>query len=243
MKRGLRELLHNALSQVVRDEMAESRRLLAAEREADFQRAELQAAEQREGAAERELHRDAALAQALTHLASSINDLTSRLESDTNERALLADSVEWMMRELVLVTYAPQVSGPSPSPAPKLTVSSVETLHGGTIDEAVTTSAELAVEMHELRIGDEIVISSESAIDLRELLEAEELVVGTRVEVRSRFQQAWIHGFEILEVIGDIHNRHYRLSRLSDRMALPVLFGHDDIRMVPVRLEPEDSNT
>lgn len=241
MKRGLRDLLHNALSKVVREEMAESRRVLATERTADLQRAESLALEQREVAAEREMQRDAALAQALTHLASSITNLTSRLESDANERMLLADSVEWMMRELVLMTYAPQVIGPSPS-TPKLTVTSVETLHGGTIDEAVTASVDLNIEMHELRIGDEIVISSESAIDLRELLEAEELVVGTRVEVRSRFQQAWIHGFEILEVIGDIHNRHYRLSRLSDRMALPVLFGHDDIRMVPVRLEPEDSN-
>ena len=84
-------------------------------------------------------------------------------------------------------------------------------------------------------------LDADPAIDLRELLEAEELVAGTRVEVRSRFQQAWILGFEILEVVGDVHNRCYRLSRLSDHMALPVLFGHDDIRMVASPTHHQDT--
>lgn len=49
---------------------------------------------------------------------------------------------------------------------------------------------------------------------------------GTRVEVRSRFDQSWGRGFEIAEVVGD----RYRVRRLSDGSVLPAVFDRDDVR-------------
>jgi hypothetical protein len=49
---------------------------------------------------------------------------------------------------------------------------------------------------------------------------------GTRVEVKRRFDAKWARGFEVLE-----HDTgRYRLLRLSDGEALPVLFTEDDVR-------------
>jgi len=57
--------------------------------------------------------------------------------------------------------------------------------------------------------------------------EFEELMKpGTRVEVRSRFDQRWGRGFEIAEVEGE----GYRIRRLSDGEVLPVLFTDEDVR-------------
>ena len=49
---------------------------------------------------------------------------------------------------------------------------------------------------------------------------------GTRVEVRSRFDQRWSRGFEIVDAEGD----GYRIRRLSDGEELPVVFGADEVR-------------
>ncbi len=62
-----------------------------------------------------------------------------------------------------------------------------------------------------------------SAIDL---VVEEHLKPGTRVEVRSRFEDRWSRGFEVAEVLPD----GYRLKRLSDLTVLPVEFGFDDVR-------------
>ena len=59
------------------------------------------------------------------------------------------------------------------------------------------------------------------------LLEGAEAVeAGTRVEVRSRFDQRWARGFEIVEVTPS----GYRIRRMSDGMILPVEFGEQDVR-------------
>jgi hypothetical protein len=49
---------------------------------------------------------------------------------------------------------------------------------------------------------------------------------GTRVEVRSRFDQSWTRGFEIAERT----EAGYRIRRISDGMVLPAEFGDDDVR-------------
>ncbi len=53
---------------------------------------------------------------------------------------------------------------------------------------------------------------------------------GTRVEVRSRFDNHWARGFEIAEVVDDHGGPHYRVRRRSDGAVLPVLFADDDLR-------------
>ena len=49
---------------------------------------------------------------------------------------------------------------------------------------------------------------------------------GTRVEVRSRFDQRWGRGFEIAE----IEDAGYRIRRLSDGTVLPTVFRDDEVR-------------
>jgi hypothetical protein len=53
---------------------------------------------------------------------------------------------------------------------------------------------------------------------------------GTRVEVRSRFEQRWSRGFEICEVVDSDGHDRYRVRRRSDGSVLPVLFDADDLR-------------
>jgi hypothetical protein len=62
-----------------------------------------------------------------------------------------------------------------------------------------------------------------SAVDV---VVEELLKPGTRVEVRSRFDDGWSRGFEVAEVLPD----SYRIRRLSDLSVLPVEFPADDVR-------------
>jgi len=54
--------------------------------------------------------------------------------------------------------------------------------------------------------------------------------LGARVEVRSRFDQRWARGFELVEVVQDEGEDRYRIRRRSDGSVLPALFIDDDIR-------------
>jgi hypothetical protein len=55
---------------------------------------------------------------------------------------------------------------------------------------------------------------------------------GTRVEVRSRFDDRWSRGFEIAEVEPDDADgrTRYRVRRRSDGSVLPTLFVDDELR-------------
>jgi hypothetical protein len=53
---------------------------------------------------------------------------------------------------------------------------------------------------------------------------------GTRVEVRSRFDQQWVSGFEVAERVAD-PGSGYRIRRRSDRSVLPVVFAPEDVRV------------
>ena len=64
-------------------------------------------------------------------------------------------------------------------------------------------------------------MSTVDAADRGESLEA-----GMRVEVRSRFDQRWARGFEVVAVT----EGGYRLKRLSDGMELPTEFSPEDVR-------------
>jgi hypothetical protein len=51
-----------------------------------------------------------------------------------------------------------------------------------------------------------------------------------RVEVRCRFGDRWVDGFEVHEVIVDNDRLRYRLRRRADDSVLPTLFDADDVR-------------
>jgi hypothetical protein len=54
----------------------------------------------------------------------------------------------------------------------------------------------------------------------------DDVEAGTRVEVRSRFDQSWARGFEVAERT----DQGYRIKRLSDGVVLPTEFSDDDVR-------------
>ena len=54
----------------------------------------------------------------------------------------------------------------------------------------------------------------------------------TAGEVRCRFGDRWVDGFEICEVLHDEFGIRYRLRRLVDDVVLPDLFDAADIRHV-----------
>ena len=55
---------------------------------------------------------------------------------------------------------------------------------------------------------------------------AQALGVGEVVEVHTKFNDSWVRGFEIAEVV----DGGYRVRRLSDGSLLPNLTGEDDVR-------------
>ncbi len=56
--------------------------------------------------------------------------------------------------------------------------------------------------------------------------------MGTRVEVRSEFDNTWADGFEIAQVVAppDDEKPRYKIRRLSDGMILPRDFGSTAVR-------------
>jgi hypothetical protein len=62
------------------------------------------------------------------------------------------------------------------------------------------------------------------------LLPSPAMEQGTRVEVRSRFDDRWSRGFEVAEVVDEGEGARYRLKRRSDGSVLPVLFVDDELR-------------
>ena len=58
--------------------------------------------------------------------------------------------------------------------------------------------------------------------------------VGAHIEVRSRFDDHWVHGFAIAEYVSVSGRCGYRLRRLSDTEPLPMLFDAADVRRTTV---------
>lgn len=48
--------------------------------------------------------------------------------------------------------------------------------------------------------------------------------------MRSRFDQRWARGFELVEIVHDEGEDRYRIRRRSDGSVLPTLFIDDDVR-------------
>jgi hypothetical protein len=56
---------------------------------------------------------------------------------------------------------------------------------------------------------------------------AQSLRVGEPVEVHTKYNDAWVGGFEIAEVV----EGGYRVRRTSDGSLLPNLTSEDDVRL------------
>ena len=228
MKPRLRVWLRDELTRVVRSELTETSAALEHKLDTGLTELHQELASERATSLERDSAHDATLAGAISQLADAINSLQHRLDADIDERALHLSSVEWLMRELI-------IGFPQPIDNPmQLGSDTSVTVLGGTIEiEAVGTADVVASS----RDTDRALNASEE-IDLREA----ERTVGMMVEVRSRFHDRWIRGFQIREIVDVQGLRRFRLTRISDHMALPVLFDSGDIRPLPIQpdIEPAE---
>jgi len=53
---------------------------------------------------------------------------------------------------------------------------------------------------------------------------------GTRIEVRSRFDQRWARGFEVAEQVAEAPVPRYLVRRRSDGSVLPSEFDAEEVR-------------
>ena len=53
-----------------------------------------------------------------------------------------------------------------------------------------------------------------------------QLDLGAAVEVRNRFVGKWCHGFEVADHV----DGGYVIRRVSDRVVLPAVIAHDEVR-------------
>lgn len=171
--------------------------------------------------------RDSEVVQALRRVVETCDALTDRVQLDRIERSVLADAVNRLSAALAL--------GGSPL-LPQLRA----TVIGGSVDPdrpddaAVVTTQ--AIE-DEAPLATEIDLVVESAADAAEVV-LEPLgdpvppdpLPRDGVEVRCRFGDRWVTGFEVCEVIRFDDVTRYRLRRRSDGSVLPTLFEEGDLR-------------
>jgi hypothetical protein len=157
-----------------------------------------------------------ALTKALDRVADALDGVGNHLLLDRKERATQALTVEFLLRELVVLFSNPVPDGPA--------------VLAGTIEPSA--------------LHPEAALHSEAGLHPEAALHREPAPtdsdhggfhVGEAVEVRSRFQQRWVSGFLVAEVVIDDEPRRYRLLRRSDRELLPVTFEDADLRPIARR--------
>jgi hypothetical protein len=186
--------------------------------------------------------RDAQLSQVLSRITETCETLSQRVELDRSERIALTEAVE----RLTTAVSAAETYVLTPAS------NGVSTVVGGTVDPAVDPDPAAGGDLSLPRGTTEIRPSVD--IDLA-ATEAEAAGEGaTRaatesetgpprrpragrparpdgVEVRCRFGDRWVSGFEVCEVLRlDDTTTRYRLRRRSDGSVIPTLFDEKDLR-------------
>ncbi len=87
-------------------------------------------------------------------------------------------------------------------------------------------------------LGGTIDLAAIEALEISPADDPSVLEVGQSVEVLSRYQQRWVSGFAVAEVVRVEDSVRYRLIRRSDRELLPVKFDASDVRLV-VKHDPD----
>jgi hypothetical protein len=150
--------------------------------------------------------RESEVVQMLRRVADTCDALAERVQLDRIERSVLADAVNRLAAALSIVSTVPL-------PALRTTVI------GGTVDPE---GSDVAL--------DEIDLEAEAAADAASLPAPPVDPVHDGVEVRCRFGDRWVTGFEVCEVIRFDDVTRYRLRRRSDGSVLPTLFEEPDLR-------------
>lgn len=164
--------------------------------------------------------RDSELARVLKQVVETCESLSERVQIDRIERAALVDAVSRLSG--LLASAAPFPIG-SPAPAPALIAP--KTVIGGTVDPQQVPPPPPDREIDLI-----------AAASVAEPADPPADPPGGRpvrpddVEVRCRFGDRWVTGFEVCEVIRLDDVTRYRLRRRSDSSVIPTLFDEKDLR-------------
>lgn len=173
--------------------------------------------------------RDSELTHVLRQVAQTCESLAERVQLDRIERSALVDAVSRL-------TTALAISGTLPSPQARTTVI------GGTVEPDQTTVSSVIpvpTERDDPTEDTEIDLEAEArgiepvATQVSTPIPAtavRQVPPQDGVEVRCRFGDRWVTGFEVCEVIRFDDETRYRLRRRSDGSVLPTLFDEKDLR-------------
>lgn len=170
--------------------------------------------------------RDSELVHALKRVVDTCDALSARVQIDRVERAALVDAIGRLTTALAVTGTIPL--GPAPGYAHASVI-------GGTVDPGHQLPAE-AIPVRAEPI--ELALADDEILDLRAAERAPEPASPPRgrpvrsdgVEVRCRFGDRWVTGFEVCEVIRLEDGTRYRLRRRSDGSVIPTLFEEKDLR-------------
>jgi hypothetical protein len=179
--------------------------------------------------------RNAELVRALERVVDACDALSQRVQIDRIERAALVDAIGRLTTALAVSGTVPLPSAP---PGPHSAVI------GGTVDPSHLAASETIparnepIETTPLPAAATGAGPSDDEIDLEAEERAPEPPGRPRgrsartdgVEVRCRFGDRWVTGFEVCEVITLDDAIRYRLRRRSDGSVLPTLFDQKDLR-------------
>ncbi|MGZ6969533.1 MAG: hypothetical protein ACXVKN_17550 [Acidimicrobiia bacterium] len=172
--------------------------------------------------------RDSELGRVLTQVVETCEMLSERVQIDRIERAALVDAVS----RLTAVLAGAAAMSLAPAAAVR------ETVIGGTVrppapppsPPGVIPAGAEPIEALEPDARDEIDLVAEDRAPEPPAPPPVRPVRPDGVEVRCRFGDRWVTGFEVCEVIRLDDSTRYRLRRRSDGSVIPTLFDEKDLR-------------
>jgi hypothetical protein len=166
--------------------------------------------------------RDAQLSQVLQRITETCETLSQRVELDRSERIALTEAVD----RLTTAVSAAETYVLTPAPT------GASTVVGGTVGPVVDGDLSLPRGTTEIRPSVDIdLAATEIETELPRQPGPGRPARPDGVEVRCRFGDRWVSGFEVCEVLRlDDTTTRYRLRRRSDGSVIPTLFDEKDLR-------------
>ncbi|MDQ1519452.1 MAG: hypothetical protein QOI55_525 [Actinomycetota bacterium] len=151
--------------------------------------------------------------ETLERVVACCDRLVERVDEERSERRTLAAAIDGLARSLLQA----RENAVRPAATNKVIGGSFFGVSSSTLALDVPEAASPATPT-----------APASVIDIRthEVAVAPDRVV----EVRCRFGDRWVDGFEVCELIADDERVRYRLRRTADGSVLPTLFDADDVR-------------
>jgi hypothetical protein len=166
--------------------------------------------------------RDSDLVQVLKRVVEVCESLAERVQIDRAERTALVDAVSRLSTVLTVAGSFSFTSAPTPGH---------HTVIGGTVDPqsppVIDAEADDEIDLE--------AVAREPELPARRVERPAPPPVGRPVrpdgvEVRCRFGDRWVSGFEVCEVIRLDDVTRYRLRRRSDGSVIPTLFDEKNLR-------------